>query len=61
MTPVEVLQEQLDKFEKNIKKSEESLAKGDITPELHRIHRTNNEPKIKEFKYAIRILRDNTE
>ena len=61
MTPLEVLQEQLNKYERALEKSKESLSKGDITPQLHQIHKTNNEPKIREFKLAIRILRDNTE
>jgi hypothetical protein len=57
MTPIEVLQEQLYKYEKALKKSEESLKAGQITPELHRIHRTNNEPEIKKFRRAIAILK----
>jgi hypothetical protein len=61
MKPIELLEEQLFKYEKALKKSEDSFKEGSITPELHRIHRTNVEPKIKEFKHAIRILRDNTE
>jgi hypothetical protein len=56
MTPIEILQEQLYKYEKALKKSEEALQKGQITPELHRIHRINNEPNISEFKRAIAIL-----
>jgi hypothetical protein len=59
MTPIEVLQEQLYKYEKALKKSEESLKAGQITPELHRIHRTNNEPQINLFEEAIKILKAN--
>ena len=61
MTPIEILEEQLYKYEKALEKSKVALHAGLITPELHRIHKTNNEPKIREFKLAIRILRDNTE
>ena len=57
MTPIEVLQEQLYKYEKALRKSEESFRAGQITPELHRIHRIRNEPQIKKFKRAIAILK----
>jgi hypothetical protein len=57
MTPIEILQEQLYKYEKALQKSEESLRNGQITPELHHIHRTTNEPQIKKFKRAITILK----
>lgn len=57
MTPIEVLQEQLYKYEKALKKSEESFKAGQITPELHHIYRTNNELQIKKFKQAIAVLK----
>jgi hypothetical protein len=50
MTPIEVLQEWLYKYERALKRSGEALRNGQITPELHRIHRTTNEPLIKKFK-----------
>jgi hypothetical protein len=56
MKPSEVLQEILYKYEKNIEKSAVAFRSGLITPELHRIHKTNNEPKIEKFKKAIEIL-----
>jgi hypothetical protein len=59
MTPIEVLQEQLHKYEQALKKSEVAFKAGHITPELHRIHRTNNEPKIRVFKKAIEVLSSN--
>jgi hypothetical protein len=56
MTPLELLEKQLQGFLKNIQKSKEALSKGLISPELHEKHKANNELKIKEFKYAIRVL-----
>jgi hypothetical protein len=57
MTPIEILQEQLYKYEHALEKSEKSFKAGQITSNLHQIHKTNNEPKIKEFKQAIAILK----
>jgi hypothetical protein len=57
MTPIEVLEEELHKYERNITVSADALKVGLITPELHETHKTNNEPKIKEFKRAIAILK----
>ena len=59
ITPKEVLQEQLYKHQKALSKSKEALRTGQITPELHRIHRTNNEPQIDLFEAAIRVLIEN--
>ena len=56
MTPVDILSEQLYKYKKALKKSKETFDAGKITPELHRIHRTNNEPAIELFELAITIL-----
>ena len=59
MTPVDILSEQLYKYKKALKKSKETFDAGKITPELHRIHRTNNEPAIEIFELAITILKEN--
>jgi hypothetical protein len=56
MKPSEVLKNILYKYEKNIEKSTEAFHKGLITSELHRIHKTNNKPKIEMFKKAVEIL-----
>jgi hypothetical protein len=56
MTPVDILSYQLDKYERNIKKSKHALEHSQITLELHRIHKTNNEPKIEELQRAIDVL-----
>jgi hypothetical protein len=56
MTAIDVLAYQLDKYKINIKKSRHALEHGKITMELHRIHKTNNEPKIEEFTRAIEVL-----
>lgn len=57
MTPIEILQEHLYKYEHALEKSEKAFKAGQITPALHRIHKINNEPKIKEFRIAIAILK----
>ena len=57
MTPIDILQEQLNKYEKAVRKSEEALSNAQITSELHQIHQKNNEPYIKKFRQAIAVLK----
>jgi hypothetical protein len=59
MNPIKVLEEHLYKYEQALEKSSWALHNGKITPELHRIHKTNNEPKIRVFKKAIAVLLEN--
>ena len=59
MTPREVLENQLYKYQRALHKSADSLKAGQITPELHRIHRTNLEPKINLFEQAVKCLKEN--
>jgi len=59
MTPREVLENLLYKYQRALQKSTEALRSDQITPELHRIHRTNLEPKIRMFEEAINILKAN--
>jgi GTPase involved in cell partitioning and DNA repair len=61
MKPVELLEEELNKYKRALAKSAEALLEGKINNQRHQSHRENLTPKIKEFEYAIRILKDNTE
>jgi hypothetical protein len=56
MTPLELLQKELNKYERALEKSKESHEKGKIDVGLHLSHARNLEPKIKEFRLAIRVL-----
>jgi len=59
--PVELLEQELHKWVKARDKSVEAFKKGLITEEEHDTHLMNLTPKIEEYKFAIRILRDNLE
>jgi hypothetical protein len=56
MTPTEVLQEELRIYEKALKLSKEKFAQGIIDKDLHEKHVCKLEPKIQEFKNAVRVL-----
>jgi hypothetical protein len=57
MEPIELLQEELDKYKKALIKSKESLRKGEIDPYTHQIHYDNLIPKIQSFVHAINTLK----
>ena len=59
MTPREILEEQLYKYQKSLQKSAAALSAGSITTELHHIHQTNLEPKIAMFQEAVNVLKAN--
>jgi hypothetical protein len=56
MTPKELLNEQLRRYEKALHKSFESFKVGQITKELHETHKGNLEPKIFQYKQTIQVL-----
>jgi len=59
MTPIELLAKELAKYERALKKSTDFVLSGEITLEKHNQHRTNLEPKIKEYAQAIFLLKTN--
>jgi hypothetical protein len=56
MEPIELLKQELEKWEKALRKSCEFLEKKMITPEEHEMHKNNLTPKIHSYQYAIDIL-----
>ena len=61
MTPLELLQSELSKWTKALRKSKESYEKGDISFDIHQTHKNNLEPKIIELSGAIEILKKGLE
>lgn len=61
MKPVELLQEKINELIDAKAKSIVAFAMGKIGILEHEKHLTNLEPKIAEYRLAIRILKDNTE
>ena len=59
--PIELLEEELYKYYKAKRKSETAYAEGGINLPTHEQHMENLNPIIKEYKTAIRILKDNIE
>jgi len=57
MTPIELLQEKLAKYERALHKSFESFKKGEYSEELHNTHKKNLQPKIFEYQQAINLLK----
>lgn len=56
MTPLELLQAELDKWQRALKHLEESFSKDEIPRNVY-LHRLKNlEEKISCYKYAIRVL-----
>lgn len=56
MKPIELLQLELNTYEKALQKSFISYQSGQINKELHETHKKNLEPKIFEYKKAINLL-----
>ena len=55
-TPIELLKNRLHELEKALSKSFESLRAGNITSEIHEIHKKNLKPIIFNYKRAIQFL-----
>lgn len=56
MTPKELITNQLNEYEKALHKSYESFKAGQITKELHEIHKANLQPLIFQYKQALNYL-----
>jgi hypothetical protein len=61
MKPAELLQQELETLLSAKRHSETSFKEGKIGSLLHEQHLENLQPKILEYKNAIRILKDATE
>jgi hypothetical protein len=61
MRPIELLQQELEKLISARDKSIKALDEGKISVELHDQHIMNLTPMIEEYKYIIRIVKDNIE
>lgn len=57
MTPIQLLQKELNETERDLAKSVEMAENGVIDQELHEIHLKNLIPKIEEYKIAINKLK----
>lgn len=57
MNPLELLQLELDKYQRALQKSKDSFALDLIPKIVHKEHVTNLEPKIQEYKDAIHCLK----
>ena len=56
MTPLEVLQVELDKYQRALNHLELSFLKNDIPKSVYDKRKQNLELKIQEYVYAIKIL-----
>jgi hypothetical protein len=56
MEPLELLKQELEKWEKALRKSEDFLKKNMITMEEHETHKRNLIPKIQSYKHAINTI-----
>lgn len=56
MSPIDILTQELLKYTQAKKKSIEAFEKNEIPESVHKEHLTNLEPKIQEYKDAIRTL-----
>jgi hypothetical protein len=61
MKPIELLEQELEKYVKDRDKSIKSFEKGEIDEATHDQHINNLTPIIEEYKYIIRIVKYNTE
>ena len=61
MLPIELLQQELDKYNKALSKSNRSFYIGEITKEAHEIHLQNLTPIISNYKFAIILLKQYTQ
>ena len=56
ITPIELLKQRLNEYEKALQKSFISYQENHITKLVHQEHKDNLEPKIFEYKQAINTL-----
>lgn len=56
LIPIVLLQKQLTEMQRDLKKSKDLYHEALISYELHELHKKNLEPKIKEYKQAIKKL-----
>jgi hypothetical protein len=56
MTPLELLHQELDKYQMALKKSTESYKEGKIDHATNSLHKSNLDIKIQQYKKAIKIL-----
>jgi len=56
MSPLELLEKELKEYEESLEKSKEAFTEGRIDASTHSTHHNNLDPKIQEYKEAIRIL-----
>ena len=59
MKPVELLKQELEKWEKALRKSKQFFEEKRITEEEHKTHIKNLTSKISSYKHTIEILKDN--
>lgn len=57
MEPIELLQEELNKYKRALVKSKESFEKGEIDETTHLTHKDNLMPKIQTFVHAVNTLK----
>ena len=57
MTPIDLLQQELDVYKKALTLSKKKFIEGKIDLCLHETHVKNLEPKIESYIKALRILR----
>lgn len=58
LTPVELLQKELNTLERDFQKSREMFIDKKISLNKHKMHKSNLFPKIIEYQLAINILKD---
>jgi hypothetical protein len=56
MKPIELLKDELNKYEKALQKSFIAFREGGIDSTTHETHKKNLEPKIFEYKRVINII-----
>ena len=57
MNPIELLEKQLSEYERSLEKSYELYGKREIGQHTHLVHLNNLQPKIEEYKSAIKKLK----
>ena len=55
-TPFQLIQDELNVLIKALELSKQHYKEGKIDERLHKVHVTNLEPKIKEFRIALKKL-----
>lgn len=61
MKPIDLLQQEMDRLIRTRDKSIKALEEGKIDSDLHEQHMRNLTPMIEEYRFAVRILKDNIE